>query len=102
MKEKLRNVTQMVWYCLDRYPDTRGDDRRLIEILYDEFYGVWDDPFYKVVNRKDLPSFETIRRARQKIQQENEDLRADKATEDLRLNVQKDYIEYARGEERWI
>ena len=102
MKAQLKNVTEMVWQCLTTNPETRSDDRRLIEVLYDEYYGVWDQPFYKVVNRKDLPSFETIRRARQKIQAENEELRADKATEKVRLNVQKDYIEYAIGEERWI
>ena len=102
MKEKLKNVTQMVWFCLDRYPDTRGDDRRLIEILYDEFYHIWDEPFYKVIKRKDLPSFETIRRARQKIQAECEELRADAETEANRIAVQQDYIEFAIGEEKWI
>lgn len=97
--KRLRNITQMVWWCLDHFPETRGDDRELIKTLYDEFYGVWNEPFYMVLNRKELPSFESIRRCRQKIQEENEDLRADKATEDKRLEAQREYIAYARGED---
>lgn len=99
MSEKLKTITAMVWWCLEYVPETRADDRKLIEILYDEFYGVWDEPFYMVLKRKELPSFESIRRCRQKIQEEHEELRADKATEDRRLEAQKDYIDYARGEE---
>lgn len=98
MAIKLRNVTQMVWWCLDFYPETRADDRELIKVLYDEFYGVCNEPFYMVLRRRDLPSFETIRRCRQKIQEENEDLRADKETEEKRLEAQVDFIEYAKGD----
>lgn len=100
MTERLRTLTQKVWFCLDKYPETRADDRDLIKTLYDEFYGVCNEPFYMVLNRKDLPSFESIRRCRQKIQEENEDLRADKETEDKRLKVQIDFIEYAREDVR--
>ena len=100
MTENLRTLTQKVWFCLDRYPETRADDRELIKVLYEEFYSVWAEPFYMVMNRHDLPSFESIRRCRQKIQEENEDLRADKATEDRRLEAQIDFIEYAREDVR--
>lgn len=99
MSKRLRNITQMVWFVLDRYPETRGDDRELIKVLYDEFYSVWSEPFYMVMNRHDLPSFESIRRCRQKIQEENEDLRAVKEVEDKRIAAQREYIAYARGEE---
>ena len=99
MKKKLNNVTRMVWFILENYPETRSDDRKLIEILYDEFYGVWDVPFYIAIRNKSLPSFETIRRCRQKIQEENESLRAAKEVEDERIRVQVDYIEYARRED---
>lgn len=100
MSKNLHNVTQMVWWILENYPETRADDRKLIEILYDEFYGVWDVPFYVAIRNKELPSFETIRRCRQKIQEENEDLRADKETEQKRLDAQVDFIEYAREDVR--
>lgn len=96
--ERLNNLTRKVWYCLERFPETRADDRELVKVLYDEFYSVWSEPFYMVMNRKDLPTFESIGRCRRKIQEENEDLRADKATEEMRMESQIDFIEYARGE----
>ena len=99
MKKRLRQITQMVEWCLDRYPETRSSDRELIKVLYEEFYSIWAEPFYMVLNRNDLPSFESIRRCRQKIQEEHEEYRAVKPIEDKRIEVQADYIAYARGEE---
>ena len=87
-------------YCLERFPETRADDRELVKVLYDEFYSVWSEPFYMVMNRKDLPTFESIGRCRRKIQEENEDLRAEKPVEDRRLEAQIDFIEYAREDVR--
>ena len=98
MSEDLRNVTQKVWWCLEHYPETRSSDRKLIELLYDEFYGVWAAPFYEVLRNNELPSFETIRRCRQRVQQEREDLRADEPVEAVRIAKQEEYIAYARGE----
>lgn len=100
MSKRLNNVTQMVWWLLENYPETRSSDRRLIELLYDEFYGVWDMPFYEVIRNRQLPSFETIRRCRQKVQEEREDLRAVKEVEDVRIAKQEEYIEYAREDVR--
>ena len=99
MKKRLRQITQMVEFCLDRYPETRSSDRELIKVLYEEFYSIWAEPFYMVLNRNDLPSFESIRRCRQKIQEEHEEYRAVKPIEDKRIEAQIDFIEYARGEE---
>ena len=100
MSEDLRNVTQKVWWCLENYPETRSSDRKLIELLYDEFYGVWAAPFYEVLRNNELPSFETIRRARQKVQQENEDLRAVDPVEEVRIAKQEEFLEYAREDVR--
>ena len=74
--DNMTNITQMVWYCLQKYPETRSSDRSLILTVYSEFCGVFSQPFFKVMDNTDLPSFESIRRARQKSQSENEDLRA--------------------------
>lgn len=96
MAKDLYTINQMVWFCLEQYPETRSSDRSLILTLYSEFYGVDCQPFFRVLERNDLPSFESIRRCRQKIQQENEDLRAVKPVEDARIAKQEEYIEYAR------
>ena len=98
--DNMTNVTQMVWYCLNKYPETRSSDRSLILTIYSEFCGVFSQPFYKVLDDPDLPSFESIRRARQKIQAENEDLRAVKAVEDVRIAKQEEFLEYAREDVR--
>lgn len=98
MDKSLRTLTQKVWWCLENYPETRSSDRSLILHVYQVFYGVFTTPFYKVMDDGDLPSFESIRRCRQKIQEENEDLRAVKAVEDVRLAKQEEYINYAREE----
>lgn len=100
MSKRLHNITQMVWHCLELYPETRSSDRSLILHVYSEFYGVFSQPFFKVIDNTDLPSFESIRRCRQKIQEENEDLRADKPVEDVRIAKQEEYIEYAKGDIR--
>ena len=98
MDKSLRTLTQKVWWCLENYPETRSSDRSLILHVYQVFYGVFTTPFYKVMDDGDLPSFESIRRCRQKIQEEREDLRAVKPVEDVRIAKQEDYIEYARKE----
>ena len=100
MDKSMRNITQMVWWCLENYPCTRNSDRSLILHVYQVFYGVFTTPFYKVMDDTDLPSFESIRRARQKIQEENEDLRAEKPVDDIRIAKQEEYIEYAREDLR--
>jgi hypothetical protein len=98
MDKSLRTLTQKVWWCLENYPETRSSDRSLILHVYQVFYGVFTTPFYKVMDDGDLPSFESIRRCRQKIQEENEDLRAEKPVEDVRIAKQEEYITYAKGE----
>ena len=79
-------------------PDTRSSDRLLISEVYRRYYGVRSEPFHVVMSRSDLPSFETIRRCRQKIQEENEELRAVDPVEEERINRQLDFIAYARGD----
>lgn len=98
MSDNLTKVTQMVWYILEKYPETRSSDRTLILYVYAEFFDTYNEPFYMVMARDDLPSFESIRRTRQKIQQEHEELRAVKEVEDVRIAKQEEYIEYAREE----
>lgn len=98
MSDNLTTLTRKVWYCLEKYPETRSSDRKLILYIYSEFYGVYNQAFNRVIENTDLPSFESIRRCRQKVQEENEDLRAEKPVEDVRIAKQEEYIEYAKGD----
>lgn len=94
---RLKTVAKMVENILRNYPVTRDDDRELIRYLYARYYGInYYMPFGKVITNTDLPSFESIRRTRQKLQADNEELRGSKRKEDARLEAQADYIEFAR------
>lgn len=44
-----------------------------------------------------LPPFESVRRTRQKIQHDNQDLAASREVEAFRSKNEKEYIEYARS-----
>lgn len=94
---RLKTIQQMVEDILRQYPGTRSDDRELIQTLYGKYYGVdYYKPFGAVIRDRSLPSFESIRRCRQKLQEHNEDLRGNKKSENARLTKQEEYIEYAR------
>ena len=94
---ELKTIQQKVEEILRQYPGTRNDDRELIQVYYGKYEGIdYYTPFGAVLRNKNLPSFESIRRTRQKLQSENEDLRGDKYTEQRRLDAQIDYIEYSQ------
>lgn len=98
---KVRDVTRKVEAVLRQYPDTRSDDRKLIQTVYGKYYGIdYYTPFGAVLKNNKLPPFETIRRARQKIQETNEDLRAVPKVEASRIAMQEEYLEYAREDVR--
>lgn len=95
---RVREVTPRVLDILKKYPETRSDDRKLFVRVYQSYGANIAAPFCEVVTDPDLPSFESMRRARQKIQNYCEDLRAEEPVESIRIAEQEDYIEYNREE----
>lgn len=79
---KLRNTMAKVKYLLERYPSTRGDDRILIlqyiklferHLVYNENTGLIEFMNRQGISYEDwrmLTAFETITRARRKIQEQ--------------------------------
>ena len=101
MKDKLNTIRELVLNELEQNEEARADDFVLIAEIYRKHYGVGFVSFYDLMTHHSvwkLPSFETIRRCRQKVQEERIDLRADKETEARRINMQRDFIEFAKGE----
>jgi len=94
---RLKTLQSKVEDILAKYPKARDDDRILIGGVYALYYGVdvSGASFKDVLLDKTLPSFESIRRCRQKAQAEYEDLRGSKAREAERIEAQKDFIKYA-------
>ena len=91
---KLKTLESKVRWCLEHFPITRSNDRYLIGSVYCHFYDVDSyQPFREIILNDRLPSFESIRRTRQKLQAKHEELRGD--NEKMRLQAQLEYIEYA-------
>lgn len=88
------NLTPIVKKMLTIHPETRDSDQRLIcwvyaetnpEVLKLSFSKVmWNSAFFN------LPSFETIRRTRQKLQHDNPELRG--RLYNKRMEKQTEYI----------
>lgn len=95
MRTNLTNVKSMILFELSERPETRDSDRLLIYWIYRDYFNVWDNEvFFNVIMRKDLPSFETIRRCRAKIQAERPDLRASDDVIAFRENNEQAYFRF--------
>lgn len=69
----VKKVKEMVAWELSNRKETRDDDFLLVMRIYSDFYKVEWTPFYEVMLNHaelNLPSFESIRRMRQKLQEE--------------------------------
>ena len=100
MYSMLKEVKYKVEDILREYPPSRDDDDLLyLEIIreYDEsLLGTSVGHFFR--NRKTLgiPTFETVRRSRQKIQAENPELKGKRAIE--REEAEESYRAFARSD----
>ena len=92
---RIKDVEGRVMWLLRNFPDTRNSDKDLVLAYVDNFVCDSGEPFRRVLKHRDMPSLETIRRTRQKIQQEYPELRAADKIERERIGRQIDFIEYA-------
>ena len=88
-------LTEIVRKVLTDYANARDDDFKLIGYVYKEINpSILDKPFRTVMwyhTDFDLPSFETIRRTRQKLQHDCPELRGE--CYEKRINKQTEYID---------
>lgn len=93
--DRLKTMQKKVEWALNRYPQTRDNDRLLVGVIYAYFYNVnvECETFKTVLMNDKLPSFETIRRCRQKAQEQHPELRGKRDKE--RLERQREFVEYA-------
>lgn len=96
---KLYKTEDIVKEVLTEIPETRDDDFLLVvQVYYKLDPAIVGTPFNVVMlghKELGLPYFESVSRARRKLQAEYEELRASKVVEDARVNKQSDYIDYA-------
>ncbi|OGN52477.1 MAG: hypothetical protein A3K57_05855 [Caulobacterales bacterium RIFOXYA1_FULL_67_7] len=69
VRGKVQDVGRKVESCLKDYPQTRNDDTLLIWKVWEVFYGI--EGSVTLRQMMELPSFETIRRTRAKIQNDD-------------------------------
>lgn len=100
MKTKeLYKLDDTVKSVLERYPETRSDDFILVYSVYREinFKDVTIKPFHEIMlyhKQFGLPPFESVTRARRKIQSKHPEL-ANEKTKKLREKQENEYIKYA-------
>ena len=94
-KEELKTIEQKVLWELENNPSTRNSDRMLTVAVYMDFYNMTGTTPYIDVMLSRVPSYESIGRARRKIQECREDLRVTEKIEKKRIANQEVYMEYA-------
>lgn len=90
--DKLKKVKDMVVFELENRPETRDSDRILISKVYEDFFGIKNEPFFEVLMRGDVPNFESIRRCRAKVQEVRAGLRASETVQDFRFDREQIYF----------
>ena len=97
----LTKIKSQVEYLLREYPCLRDSDWYLIGTMYNRYYGIdYNVGFLYVMKHHDelgLPSFETIRRTRQKVQEEHPELESSKAKKKERQMAFNDFYEFAKS-----
>jgi len=99
--KKLYQVEALVKEMLIEFPETRNNDTLLQKMVMTKINPdiVGLGFCYVMDHRKDLglPPFESIRRARAKLQREYENLKATPAVQEARAEQEEEYLEYVRS-----
>lgn len=97
---KLYKVEDIVYQVLKELPEARKDDFVLVAEVYNRIQPlIFNVPFNRVMlahKELGLPYFESISRARRRLQSIFEELRPEEEVQDARLEEQLVYREYAR------
>lgn len=96
---RLYKIEDVVKKVLTEIPETRDDDFKLIaEVYFKMNFNIMNTSFaLMMLGHKEfgLPPFESITRARRKLQATYEELKASEEVQDARLNETSEYINYA-------
>ena len=96
---RLKTLQDKVEYCLEKYPICRDNDKILIGAVCKLFYDfdVSVHTAKEMLLNKYLPSFETIRRCRQKAQEERPELQGTSDARKQRTKMKIEIERYVRG-----
>lgn len=103
MKKELKRTNKLVSRILEENPHTRNSDSQLyLAVIEDISPGISALSIADILLNLDafnLPCFETVRRTRQKLQAEREDLRANPKVQDYRTAREEAFSEYFGGKQ---
>ena len=95
-------MENLVLAIMKENPSTRNDDYLLMWAVCDRLKpDVLNKPFgFAIANHIELglPNWKTVERCRRKVQEKYPNLQATKTKQQQRKNEEKEYIDYARGE----
>lgn len=95
---KIKDTGVIVEQVLREKPETRKNNNKLymeVCLLINPMCANLDAGFFlDNIGELGLPQYESVTRARRKLQADNEELRADKETIDARYEVFKEVLEY--------
>ena len=98
MKKEFKQINKIVTHILEVNPKTRNSDNELyIAVIEAIGRGNSDKPISEILlNLKDLglPCYESVGRARRRIQAEREDLRANDTVQDFRTEKELQFREF--------
>lgn len=94
----IRSVSEAVFNILCMNEAARNSDKVLYcQIIEQIEPGASHKPFWMVMECPDFPGFETVRRARQKIQASYKELRSTDDVQAAKELREKEFEEYAKG-----
>ena len=96
---KLKCLRDTVESILEENVAAQNSDWELVRLVYGRL-GIGNWTINQLCrNHEDIPSFDSITRARRSITEHRPELRGSKVIEQMRFDTQKDYIEFYGGEQ---
>ena len=99
--KELKNTTALVKELLEKEPATRNSDDYLYLKVCQKINGICLNlPFHQILlnrSKYGYPAFESVRRARQKVQEKHPELSGSILVKAERLNNEETFRQYARG-----
>lgn len=93
--QELKQIKEQVAYILEHYPNARNSDKLLQVLMLKKFYKVY---YIDDILKKPVPSLESIRRCRQKLQAEGK-YKSSKSIMQERQELEQVYKEFATTRE---
>lgn len=94
---RIKKYENLVHSILLRHPATRGDDKLLYYwVLSEEGYNTGITLYSFLLGTGNFPNYDSISRARRKLQAQYPELRPPKGDQIRREEAEQEYIDYAR------